>query len=61
MICKMCNNTMSVSGTRYEQKKNKDGSKQFLHKPYCECTNCRYRKYTKSPNFQEVIKKVTNT
>lgn len=48
---------MSITGTRYEQKKNKDGSHQFLHRPYCECGNCRYRKYTKSPNFQEIIKR----
>lgn len=57
MICKMCNKVMSITGTSYEQKKNKDGSKQFLHKPYCECESCRYRKYTKSTNFQEIIKK----
>lgn len=48
---------MSITGTRYEQKKNKDGSKQFLHRPYCECRICRYRKYTKTPNFKEIIKR----
>ncbi|KAI4445320.1 hypothetical protein C823_007827 [Eubacterium plexicaudatum ASF492] len=61
MICKTCNKVMSITGTRYEQKKNKDGSKQFLHKPYCECGNCKYRKYTKFTNFQEIIKRFTNT
>lgn len=61
MTCKKCNKVMSISGTRYELKKNNNGSSQFLHRPYCECRNCRYRKYTKSPNFQEVIKKVIYT
>lgn len=51
MICKTCNKIMNISGTRYEQKKNKDGIKQFLHKPYCECEKCRYRKYLNSLNF----------
>lgn len=55
----MCNKVMSITGTSYEQKKNKDGSKQFLHKPYCECESCRYRKYTKSTNFQELLSKET--
>ena len=61
MICKTCNKVMSISGTRYEQKKNKDGSKQFLHRAYCECERCRYRKYTNSPNFQEVLRREVKT
>ena len=61
MVCKTCNKVMSITGTRYEQKKNKDGSKQFLHRPYCECERCKYRKYTNSTNIQEIIKRFTNT
>lgn len=48
---------MGVSGTRYECKRDKNGNKQFLHKRYCECKNCKYRKYTNSLNFQQIVEK----
>lgn len=51
MICKTCNKIMSITGTSYEKRKNKDGSNRFLHRSYCECEKYRYRRYTKSPNF----------
>jgi len=51
----MCKRVMGITGTRYEQKKNKDGTKQFLHTPYCECERCKARKYFKSANFQELL------
>lgn len=57
MICKTCNKVMNIFGTRYEQKKNKDGTKQFLHRPFCECRRCRYRKYTNTITSQEIIEK----
>lgn len=60
MICKTCNKVMNIFGTRYEQKKNKNGTKQFLHRPYCECRRCRYRKYINFPSFQEIIERKVN-
>lgn len=57
MICNTCNKIMGVSGTRYECKRDKNGNKQFLHKRYCECKNCKYRKYTNSLNFQQIVEK----
>lgn len=56
MWCKNCNVAMSISGTHYEQKNNGKGG----YKRYNECPKCRDRIYNNSPNFQEVLEKVSS-
>lgn len=46
------------TGTTYEQRK-EDGKSSARR--YCECKNkkCRYRVYTKEPNFQECMSRAS--
>ena len=43
---------MSISGTSYESKKNKEDKG---YQRYDECPGCHYRKYNNGLNFQEVM------
>lgn len=43
---------MSISGTSYEQKKNKDDKG---YRRYDECPSCHYKKFNNRLNFQEVM------
>ena len=54
MLCKKCNIIMSISGTSYEPKKNKEDKG---YRRYDECPSCHYRKYYNGANFQEVMNK----
>ena len=55
MLCKRCMTVMGT-GTRYEQ--NKDGKSSA--KRYHKCKKCHDKVYTKEPNFQECISRVTD-
>jgi len=46
---------MSISGTLYENKKNK---KDKGYRRYNECPSCHYRNYYSGLNFQEVMDNV---
>lgn len=52
MWCRKCNVLMSISGTLYKPKKNKDDKG---HRRYDECPSCHHRKYNSGLNLQEVI------
>lgn len=54
MWCKKCNIIMSISGTSYRPKENKDDKG---YRRYDECPSCHYRKYNNGLNFQEVMNK----
>lgn len=54
MLCKRCMVAME-SGTTYEQNKNGRSSSRRFH----ECKKCHDKVYTKEPNFQEYMSKVT--
>lgn len=54
MLCKKCNIVMSISGTSYEPKRNKEDRG---YRRYDECPSCHYRKYYNGANFQEVMNK----
>lgn len=45
---------MSISGTSYEPKKNKEDKG---YRRYDECPGCHYRKYNNGLNFQEIMDK----
>lgn len=47
---------MSITGTTYKQRKNKSDKG---YKRYNECPKCGDRVYNNSPNFQEVLEKVS--
>lgn len=54
MQCKRCMTVME-SGTTYEQRKdNKSSARRFY-----KCNNCHDKIYTKEPNFQEYLSKVS--
>lgn len=57
MLCKRCMMVMGT-GTTYEQRK-EDGKSSARR--YYECKNkkCRYRVYTKEPNFQECMSRAS--
>lgn len=54
MWCKKCNVIMSISGTSYYKKENRNDKG---YRRYDECANCHYRKYNNGLNFQEVMNK----
>lgn len=54
MICKRCMIVMGT-GTRYKQKKDGKSSAERFH----ECKKCHDKIYTKEPNFQEYMSKVS--
>ena len=56
MWCKKCNVVMSITGTTYEQKKDKDGKYNPAHRRFCKCPKCNEKIYNSSPNFQEELK-----
>lgn len=45
---------MSISGTLYHKKENKNDKG---YKRYDECPSCHYRKYNNGLNFQEIMNK----
>ncbi len=57
MLCERCLTVMEA-GTRYEQ--NRDGKSSARR--YYECKNkkCRHRVYTKEPNFQDYMSKMSD-
>lgn len=54
MLCKKCNIIMSISGTLYRPKENRDDKG---YQRYDKCPSCHYRKYYNGLNFQEVMNK----
>lgn len=54
MLCKNCMIVMSM-GTAYEQTKNGGSSAKRFH----ECKKCHDKIYTKEPNFQECLNRVS--
>lgn len=54
MLCRKCNIVMSISGTSYEPKKNKDDKGYWS---FDECPSCHYRRYNNGLNFQEIMNK----
>lgn len=54
MWCKRCNVIMSISGTLYHPKENKNDKG---YKRYNKCPNCGYKKFNNGLNFQEIIEK----
>lgn len=54
MWCRKCNVIMSILGSLYEPKKNKNDKG---YRRYEECPSCHYRKYNNGLNFQEVMNK----
>lgn len=55
MICKRCMTVMGT-GTTYEQRK---GGNRPSAKRFHECKKCGDKIYTKEPNFQEYMSKVS--
>lgn len=45
---------MSISGTSYHRKENRNDKG---YKRYDECPSCHYRKYNNGLNFQEIMNK----
>lgn len=45
---------MSISGTSYHKKENRNDKG---YKRYDECPSCHYRKYNNGLNFQEIMNK----
>lgn len=54
MLCKRCMSVMNT-GTTYEQKRNG----RSLSRRFCECKKCHDKVYTKEPNFQECMNKMS--
>lgn len=54
MLCKRCMIVMGT-GTTYEQNENGGSSAKRFH----ECKKCRDKVYTKEPNFQEYMGKMS--
>ena len=55
MLCKNCNVVMSITGTTYQKKRDRDGRNKSTYKRYNECPKCHDKIYNNSANFQEIL------